>query len=119
MKFWVGVLVIIALIFYFFFPLVNRERQCYVISQESLDQISSNVLNQKLTSDMECSQTTDTLFTLESCMQDATASSIVAQYANGTIQNIVAIIRPYAKNLWTLKEEHNAACATSGIYQLP
>lgn len=119
MKFFVILILLCIVLFFLFFPLVDRERQCYESSQANLDRISSNILNQRITKDMECSQRMDTLFNLESCMQDATKSSIVAQYANNTIQQLLAIIRPYGKNLWTLKAEHNQSCADYSWYQLP
>ncbi len=119
MKFWIIVLVILGAVFYILYPLVNRERQCYMISQADLSRIASNVLNMRISKETSCSESTDTLFTLEGCMQDATKSSMVAPYVNDTIQRIIAITRPYEKNLWTLKADHNLECAQSESYQLP
>lgn len=118
MKFWLGVIAIVAIICYFYFPIINTERMCYETAQKLSDQISSNVLNQLMTKDTQCSRMTDVLFDLDSCIHAATASSTVAQYTNGTIQNIVAIIRPYAENIWQLKADHNVACSSEAD-QLP
>lgn len=118
MKYFIVVLIILAVFVIVLYPLVNNERVCYETSNARLDQISGNVLNLRITKDIECSQSTDVLDNLETCMQDATASSVVAIYANDMIQRIVAIIRPYEKNLWTLKAEHNQSCAGFSWYQL-
>jgi len=119
MKFIVGLLFIGAIAAYIFFPMVNSERLCYEESQKLLDRISVNVLNQRMTKDMECSGRTDILFALEDCIKEATRSSTVAQYTNDAVMRIVALLRPYGKNLWLLKEEHNNACSDFSWYQLP
>ncbi len=118
MKIWFALFLVGAILVILFYPDVNRERLCYTASQDAINDIAANVLNQRLTKDMECSQSTEVLSNLESCMQEATKSSTVALYANDTVQRLVAIIRPYAKNLWTMKAEHNAACADFSSDQL-
>lgn len=119
MKFWLAVIAIVAIICYFYFPIINTERMCYETSQKLTDQISSTVLNYSLSLNDKCSRMTNVLTDLESCVHSATASSTVAQYTNGTIQNVVAIIRPYANNLWTLKANHNQECTNFENDQLP
>jgi hypothetical protein len=119
MKFFFSLIILSVILFVLFFPLVNTERQCYEISQTYVDIISTNIFNQRITKDTECSQRMDVLYNLELCIQDATKSSMVAMYSNNMIQRIVSIIRPYAKNLWTLKEEHNQACENFSWYKLP
>lgn len=119
MKYWFATFLLGVIFLILFSPLVNTERLCYESSKTVMDQISANVFNQRFSKDMECSQSTDELFNLESCIQNATKSSTVAMYANDTIQRMVAIIRPYSSNVWTLKAEHNQMCANSSSYQLP
>ena len=110
---------ICAIILYFFYPPVNSERLCYENSERDLNQISVNMLNQRLSKDAKCRQSGDAISALESCIVEATKSSDIAPYANDAILRIVALLRPYAKNLWILKEEHNSACADFFWYQLP
>lgn len=119
MKFLVILIGIIGIILYLFFPAVNSERLCYEASQRQLDQISINILNQRSSKDAQCSQSVDVLFSLETCIQEATKSSSLAQYTNDTILRLVAIIRPYGKNLWNLKEEHNTTCSEFSWYLVP
>lgn len=119
MKFWITVLIVIGAIFYFYYPVINKERQCYETSQLLMSQISSNVLNQRLTKDVQCSQSTETLSDLEICIHDATGSSTLAHYTNDTMQTILAIIRPYGDDLWKQKAQHNLDCPDSETYQLP
>jgi len=119
MKFWFIVILVCVTVFVIFFPLVNKERQCYETSQMILDQISANILNQRSSKDTQCSQRADALFDLEACVREATKSSTIATYANDTIQRIVAIVRLSSNNVWTLKAQHNEECAEFSRYQLP
>jgi hypothetical protein len=119
MKFWIILLLLCSALFVLFYPVVNKERICYETSQKLLDDIATNVLNQRLSRSMECEQSTNALFDLESCIQDATKSGSIAAYTSEPIQRLVSIIRPYNKNLWTLKKEHNLDCTESSTYQLP
>ncbi len=119
MKFWILILLVCGIFIYLFFPSVNKERQCYEMSQGNLDQISANILNQRSSKDTLCSQRADVLFNLETCIRDATKSSSVALYANNTVQRIVAIVRLYRNNVWALKVQHNEDCAEFRGYLLP
>jgi hypothetical protein len=119
MKFWFIVILICVAAFILCFPLVNKERLCYEASQTNLDNINSDVIARGIPETTQCERSTDALYTLETCIQDATKSSTVALYANDAIRRIVAIIRPYEKNVWTLKAEHNETCADFSKYQLP
>jgi hypothetical protein len=119
MKFWIIVVLVCAIIFVLCFPLVNKERLCYEASQTSLDDINYDVVARGIQESTQCERSADVLYTLETCIQDATKSSAVALYANDTIQRIVAIIRPYAPNVWTLKAQHNEDCEEFSRYQLP
>ncbi len=119
MKILVVFIGICAIMFYFFYPPVNSERLCYENSERNLNQISVNMLNQRSSKDTKCRESSDVISALESCIADATKSSTIAPYANDTIGRVVALLRPYAKNLWILKGEHNSACADFFWYQLP
>lgn len=119
MKFWFIVILICVAAFILCFPLVNKERLCYEASQTNLDNINSDVIARGIPKSTQCERSTDALFTLETCIQGATKSSTVALYANDTIQRIVAIVRLSGNNVWTLKAEHNEACAEFSRYQLP
>jgi hypothetical protein len=118
MKSWIPFFIVCAIIVYIFYPFISRQRQCYVNSDDDLSRISSNVDNLRISKDTSCSQTTESLFNLETCISDATKSSMVAQYTNDMITGIVQLIRPFGKNLWTLKTEHNQSCNSSSKYQL-
>lgn len=119
MKYILALFLVFAFIVVVFYTPVNEERKCYNTSSIRFDQISVNVFNQRLTVDKECSESMDVLYDLELCLQDATKSSTIALYANDMIQRIEGIIRPYAKNLWTLKVDHNRKCENYSWYQLP
>lgn len=118
MKFWIGLLAICAIILYLYYPIINKERQCYQTVDLLTDQLATNVLNNRVASGDQCTQSTQILFDLENCIQEATSSSTLATYTNGTIQTVVDLSRPYSENLWRLKVDHNAAC-TSEPDQLP
>lgn len=119
MKFWLAIFIIGIIVTVLFYPPVNKERICYESAQSSMNDIAASVISRGLSQEEQCGKTTDALWTLESCMQEATKSSMVANYANGTIQQLVSIIRPYAKSLWTQKVEHNQECVNSSYYQIP
>lgn len=119
MKFWFIAILIFVVAFIVYFPLVNKERLCYEASQTTLDDINSDVIARGIPKSTQCERSTDALYALETCIRDATKSSTVALYANDTIQRIVAIIRPYGNNVWTLKAEHNETCAEFSRYQFP
>lgn len=119
MKFWFIVILVCVTIFVLCFPLVNKERLCYEASQTSLNDINYDMLARGIPKSTQCERSADTLYTLETCIQNATKSSAVAVYANDTIQRAVAFFRPYEKNVWTLKAEHNETCAGFNNYQLP
>lgn len=119
MKYFFALALILAFVVFIFYPPVNDERKCYDTSRVRLEQIATNVFNQRISRDKECGQTMDVLYDLELCMQEATKSSTIAIYANDTIQRLVTLIRPYAKSLWTMKEEHNQSCENYSWYMLP
>jgi hypothetical protein len=119
MKSWIITFIVLGVVLYMFFPLVNRQRQCYINSDADLSQIASNLENLRISRDASCSQTTESLFTLENCLSDATKSSMIASYTNGTIRGVVALIRPFGSDLWMLKADHNKECDSSSKYQLP
>jgi hypothetical protein len=119
MKFWLIVILIGVAASLLFFPPVNKERVCYEASKATLAAIDYDVLARGIVKSTQCERSADALYTLESCIQDATKSSTVASYSNDAIQRFVAILRPYEQNLWTLKAEHNETCAEYSRYQLP
>src|SRR4030042_5773644 len=91
MKFWIIILLVCGIFFYFFFPSVNKERQCYAMSQRNVDQISANLLDKRSSKETLCSQRADALFNLETCIRDATKSSPITLYANDRVQRMVAM----------------------------
>ena len=119
MKFWIIVILIGVAAFLLFFPPVNKERVCYEVSNAALSAIDYDIVSRGIPKSIQCERSADTLYTLESCIQDATKSSTVAVYANDVILRIVAVLRPYEHSLWTLKAEHNETCIEYSRYQLP
>jgi hypothetical protein len=119
MKFWIIILLTCGIFFYFFVPPVNKERQCYAMSQRDLDQISVNLLDKRLSKETLCSARSDVLFNLETCIRDATKSGSIALYANDTVQSVVAMVRQSRITVWTLKVQHNEECAEFRGYLLP
>jgi hypothetical protein len=119
MKFWILVLLLCGILFYLFYPPVNNERLCYEASQASLDTITTDIISRGITKFTECEQSADVLYALESCIRDATQSSIVAPHVNDIIQQIVAVVRLSGTNIWMLKADHNKECADFSSSQLP
>lgn len=119
MKFLILVLLVFGIFFYFFYPPVNKERLCYEASKASLDTITTDIIARGITKFTQCERSADALYTLETCIRDATKSSTVAVRANNMIQRIVAIIRQSSNNLWTLKADHNKDCSDFSSSQLP
>lgn len=119
MRFWIIVLLVCITFFVLFFPLVNKERLCYEASKTSLDEITDDVIARGITKFTQCERSADALYTLETCIRDATKSSMIAAYANDTIQRIVGTVRLSSNNLWTLKAEHNEECSDYRSSQLP
>lgn len=112
-------MLVCTILFVLFFPLVNKERLCYEASKTSLDEITDDIIARGISKFTQCERSADALYTLETCIRDATKSSSVALHANYTIQRIVAIIRMSDNNVWTLKAEHNEECSDYRSSQLP
>lgn len=110
MKLLFALLLLFVLVFIALFPMVNMERTCYEISQKNIDTINVNVLTQSWSKQMVCEHRMDELSNLESCIQDATKSSYLADYTKDLIPRIVAIIRPYSNNVFTQKADHDMQC---------
>lgn len=119
MRFFLIILLLSVIAFLLFFSPVNKERACYATSKVKLSDIDYDILSRGISKSMQCERSVDVLYTLESCIQDATKSSMVAGYANDMILRIVAILRPYEHSLWTIKADHNDTCAEYSRYQLP
>ncbi|MCX6791566.1 MAG: hypothetical protein NT149_00825 [Candidatus Gottesmanbacteria bacterium] len=119
MKFWFIVILICVAVFILCFPLVNKERLCYEASQTSLDTITDDIIARGIPLSTQCERSADALYTLETCIRDATKSSAIASRANSMIQRIVATVRLSGTNLWMLKAEHNEECTDFSSSQLP
>jgi hypothetical protein len=119
MKFFIIVLLLCGIFFYLFFSPVNKERVCYETSQKSLDSITSDIIDKRIPLSTQCGRSADTLYTLETCIREATKSSAIAVKANDMILRIVATVRMSGGNLWTLKADHNEQCASFTQSQLP
>jgi hypothetical protein len=119
MKFWILVLLLCGMLFYLFYPPVNKERLCYEASQTSLNEITDDIIAKGIPLSTQCDRSADVLYTLESCIRDATASSVIASRANDTIQRIVASVRMSNNTVWMLKADHNQKCADFSSSQLP
>jgi len=119
MKVVIFILLACVMLFYLFFPPVNKERLCYEASQTSFNQINDDILSRSIPLSTQCDRSADTLSTLEACIKDATKSSIVATSSNDMIQQIVASVRMSDTNLWTLKADHNEKCIDFSDTQLP
>ncbi len=119
MRFWIIILLAFGIFFYLFYPLVNKERLCYEASKASLDTIKTDIISRGITKFTQCERKADALYTLETCIRDATTSSTIAGRANDTVQRIVATVRLSGDNLWTLKEAHNKECSDFSSDQLP
>lgn len=119
MKFWIIILLVSGIFVYLFYPPVNKERLCYEASHAGLDTITTDIIARGITKFTQCERSADVLYTLETCIRDATKSSAVASRSNNTVQRIVAIIRQSGGNLWTLKAAHNEECSDFSSSQLP
>ncbi len=119
MKFWILVLLVIGILFYLFFPPVNTQRVCYQTNDSSLDAINSDIFARGISLSMQCERSADALYTLESCLRNATKSGTLAAQANDMITRIVAVVRYSRPNLWTLKATHNEKCVDFSDSQLP
>lgn len=119
MRFWIIILLVCIILFVLFFPVVNKERLCYEANKTTLDTITDDVIAKGIPKFTQCERSADALYTLETCIRDATKSSDVASRANNVIQRIVATVRMSGTNLWTLKAEHNDECALFTETQLP
>jgi hypothetical protein len=119
MKVLIIVLLACGIFFYLFFPPANKERLCYEASQTNLEEINYDMLARGIPESTQCERSADALYTLETCIQDATKSSATASYANDFIQRIITVVRPYSQDIWQLKADHNKTCAEFSRYQLP
>jgi hypothetical protein len=119
MRFWILILLLCGILFYLFFPPVNKERLCYEASKTSLDEITDDVIVRGISLSTQCDRRADALYTLETCIRDATKSSAIAPRANDMIQRVVATVRLSGANLWMLKADHNEECADFSGSQLP
>ena len=119
MKIFIAVLVICILAFIALFPMVNTERVCYETSQQNMNVINENVPMRGWTKQSVCERSMDELFSLETCIQDATKSSFIADYVKDIIPRIVLIVRPYSNGVFTQKAAHNAQCAEFDWTLLP
>jgi len=119
MKLLILVLLLSGILFYLFFPLVNKERLCYEASKTNLDAITTDIIVRSIPLSTQCERSADALYTLEACILDATKSSAVATRANDMILRIVASVRMSDNNLWTLKADHNEKCMDFSSSQLP
>lgn len=118
MKIFVAILVLLALAVYFLYPPVNSERICYETAQQSNDTLQVNVISRGLSKQAACEQQMDIVSSLESCIQTATASATVSQFSGDLIPRLLVIIRPYSKNIFTQKTDHNNDCADYSWTQL-
>lgn len=122
MKYWIPiflVLLVFGILFYLFFPSVNKERICYETGQAGLDTISTDILARGISLSTQCERSADVLYALEGCIREATKSSTIADLANDTILRIVATVRLSRANLWMIKAAHNEKCADFSSAQLP
>lgn len=119
MKPFLIIVAIVVILGYFIFPMVNTQRICYETAQNDINDIQSNVLMRNWTEQKVCESRMDKIFTLEGCIQDATGSGMLATYTKEFIPRIVSMIRPYSKNVFTLKQDHNNECTNFSWTVLP
>lgn len=111
MKYIVGIIVLIIIAVVMVYPLVNSERLCYEKAQQLTDSIQVDVISRGITKQSVCEKRMDVLDSLESCVQAATASGTIADFAGDLIPRLVSVVRPYSNNVFTQKAAHNSECA--------
>lgn len=116
-----GLLLFIGILvaaFYLFYPPVSREKLCYEKTQKSYDDIGFKSGSRGWGQKEICENRWDVLSDLQDCVTQATAASQIARYTNSFIEGTVSFIRPFSKEFFTLRAEHNEECSQYPNYQL-
>lgn len=100
------------------FPMVMKEKTCYDASNDATTDMNSRVIAQSLSKEDVCSRRSSILVSLETCLQNATASSRLAKHTNGVISQAVMFVHPFTDSVSTQIANHNNDCNDYSDYQL-